>query len=265
MLLPEDNGIECNICYDYIDSNEIINCGNDKCTFNMCVGCGKSYKRSNSTCPQCRQDIKHNTFISISPASSPSRSQTDTEREVVIITNEIRDITYSEWIEPCCNMFTTYVNNHPENNQVTIGCCNRNVIVPESRINNFLGCCVPFSMMLFGMTVPKIIGYYICNGCPIHRVDVYTAWRTCDRFPDLCCQPLVGFGALLTTGYCGRTCNVLCCKDMEQFKRNAIYIGCCPCLTAAVCIENVRTMCAGSQEQIHAVASPDSNTIIRLN
>ena len=275
MLLPENNGIEnngienngieCNICYDFIENDVVINCGNNKCNFNMCIVCSKSYKRNNDTCPQCRQSIKDNTFISISPSSSPPPYPHSPPRQgTVIYVAEHREITYSEWIEPYCNLCTTYVNNHPENNQVTVGCCNRNIVVHSWKINNFLGCCVPFSMMLFGMIVPKIIGYYICNGCPIHKVDPYTAWRTCNRLPDLCCQPIVGFGALVATGYCGQTCHVLCCKDVDQFKRNVISVGCCPCLTAIVCIESIRITCLGSQEQIHTTVAPNSEEIIRF-
>ena len=55
---------ECDICYEEVETKNIHKCGNDKCTINICINCGKEHvkiKQSNK-CPQCQQEIKHKLF-----------------------------------------------------------------------------------------------------------------------------------------------------------------------------------------------------------
>ena len=151
--MPSNDFKECNICYEniFIADNNIVNCGNSKCTFYMCKSCIKSiYTNRISKCPQCRQpiDISFNNYFDILPN--------------ITVNN---NIIYEEH----------YWNGYNINYRAD--CCN---------------ICFYISSCLCIIFVPKIVGYYICNGCHFNKVGLWKAWRTWNHVPFAMCEPVIG-------------------------------------------------------------------------
>ena len=180
--------MECNVCFNNIETENLAICGNKKCSFRMCSQCTRSYKHfDNRNCPQCRLPITTRQFLDITPKKTaptfaperrePERSLTDNfgricsvhAREFIIKINDSRACR-----QPNKNIFK----------------------------------CVAGA--LFTIFVPKMLGYYLCKGWVASPLE---AWTSFNDINDIC-QPLAGAA---TIGMCG--CTGYTCREIINIKR----------------------------------------------
>jgi len=178
--------MECNICFNNIDTDNLVICGNKNCPFKMCSQCIRSYKQfDNKNCPQCRLPITTRQFLDITPKKTEPNVAPEHRQDAPISDRE------------CCIKFRRNV-------ECSIKC--------DAAVSNREYCSQPNKNIfkcvtgaVFVICVPKILGYYLCNGCVVHNVSVIDAWRSCEGVNDIC-QPLAGGAALGMSWGIGYSC-----------------------------------------------------------
>lgn len=182
---------DCNICFNTIDTDNLIICGNKKCSFKMCSQCTRSYKHfDNKNCPQCRLPITTKQFLDITPQKIENNLLQ--QSAALVTTTPGRE---------CC-----IVKCYTTTSVIFDECCGQ----PNKNIFKWL------AGALFVIFVPKILGYYVCKGCAIHNVNVFDAWKSCNGVNDIC-QPLLGSAIIGVCGGIGYTCfEIINIRSSEQ-------------------------------------------------
>ena len=223
--------MECNICFNTIDTDNLLICGNKKCSFRMCSNCTRSYKQfDNKNCPQCRLPIKTKQFLNITPRKTTSNAVPNTASNTA--SNNATPLHRMSGRE-CCIRITYFMSTCRRYNDdpdeiipasvrfgERIGECCDNICNKENT-----SICTCITGVVFVTFVPKILGYYLCKGCAGAggaggAVNIFDAWRSCDGFNDIC-QPIAG-AAVIGMGWC---IAYTCCEILKIGTINADNTG----------------------------------------
>ena len=268
----------CDICFDEVDSSKVFKCGNDNCSLNICSDCGKQHRITDSRCPQCRQEIKHNKFDTNIIVYKPLPTLVEG-----LVVNSVN----------CC-CFTIYELESPNSNNSIYSCCdNKCNILLSNREKQYYGGCINCSCNLCCLVsaalIPKLLGYYICSytyacshplyhsitycgggrdvcacgyalGCLIQGVSIICCCQFCKKHEfDYDCNSLSWIGNCQNIATClGVSCGVfsMCCPIISCYECFGQHI------TSMICCEDNRAD-KYKIEKIICCSQPESQQITR--
>ena len=117
----------CQVCYEDFKEAQVYKCGNDPCEFPMCKNCGKQHLQNSNSCPACRQEILHDTFLDLPPKER-------TPCCFKIVPRETPATISLDWAAKKCYDFAS-------------------------------GACLCLTATACLTLIPKALGYYACSGC----------------------------------------------------------------------------------------------------